>query len=203
MNDLSLNLSRNKKLALTGAFSALVVVLGITRLGLIPIGATASITILQIPVILIVMMAGLWEGVFVGFAFGLLSLIQAAMSPSGVLDPLFVNPLCSILPRMLLAVVAFGCWKVLNLIPKMPKMISAGITGFIATVAHTLLVIGCIYIFEGTDVRAAMGGMGYFAVIGMLAFNAVLEAVASTIVCVAVYAGLFLASNKKSKLSQE
>jgi uncharacterized membrane protein len=59
MNDLSLNLSRNKKLALTGAFSALVVVLGITRLGLIPIGATASITILQIPVILIVMMAGL------------------------------------------------------------------------------------------------------------------------------------------------
>ena len=200
MNDLSLNLSRNKKLALTGAFSALVVVLGITRLGLIPIGATASITILQIPVILIVMMAGLWEGVFVGFAFGLLSLIQAAMSPSGVLDPLFVNPLCSILPRMLLAVVAFGCWKVLNL---MPKMISAGITVFIATVAHTLLVIGCIYIFEGTDVRAAMGGMGYFAVIGMLAFNAVLEAVASTIVCVAVYAGLFFASNKKSKLSQE
>ena len=53
MNDLSLNLSRNKKLALTGAFSALVVVLGITNLGLIPIGATASITILQIPVILI------------------------------------------------------------------------------------------------------------------------------------------------------
>lgn len=203
MNDLSLNLSRNKKLALTGAFSALVVVLGITNLGLIPIGATASITILQIPVILIVMMAGLWEGVFVGFAFGLLSLIRAAMSPSGLLDPLFVNPLCSILPRMLLAVVAFGCWKVLNLIPKMPKMISAGITGFIATVAHTLLVIGCIYIFEGTDVRAVMGGKGYFAVIGTLAFNAVLEAVASTIVCVAVYAGLFLASNKKSKLSQE
>ena len=44
-------LSLNKKLTLTGAFSALVIVLGITKLGLIPIGATASITILHIPVI--------------------------------------------------------------------------------------------------------------------------------------------------------
>ena len=81
--------------------------------------------------------------------------------------------------------------------------ISAGITGFVATVAHTLLVIGCIYIFEGADVRAAMGGMGYFAVIAALSFNAILESVASTIVCVAVYLGLFISSNKKSKLSQE
>ena len=92
-------LTRNKKLALTGAFSALVIVLAITNLGLIPIGATASITILQIPVILIVMLAGLGEGLFVGAVFGIMTLIRAAMSPSGILDPLFVNPLCSVLPQ--------------------------------------------------------------------------------------------------------
>ena len=196
-------LTRNKKLALTGAFSALVIVLAITNLGLIPIGATASITILQIPVILIVMLAGLGEGLFVGAVFGIMTLIRAAMSPSGILDPLFVNPLCSVLPRMLLAVVAGAVWKLLDKVLHCPKTISAGITGFVATVAHTLLVIGCIYIFEGADVRAAMGGMGYFAVIAALSFNAILESVASTIVCVAVYLGLFISSNKKSKLSQE
>jgi hypothetical protein len=48
-----------------------------------------------------------------------------------------------------------------------------------------------------------MGGMGYFAVIAALSFNAILESLASTIVCVAVYLGLFISSNKKSKLSQE
>ena len=64
-------LSRNKKLALTGAFSALVIVLGITKLGLIPLGATASISILQIPVIIVAMLAGLPYGVFTGAVFGI------------------------------------------------------------------------------------------------------------------------------------
>lgn len=201
MTNTTSTLTRNKKLALTGAFSALTIVLTITHLGLIPLGATASITILQIPLILICMLAGVGEGAFVGAVFGLMSLIMAATSPSGVLDPLFVNPLCSVLPRMLTAVVAWAIWKVLNMIPKMPKPVSAGITGFVGTLAHTMLVIGCIYIFKGADVRAAMGGMGYFALIGVLMFNAILEATASTIVCVAVYTGLFVAGNKKSKLS--
>ena len=119
-------LSLNKKLTLTGALSALVIVLGITKLGFITLGA-ASITILHIPVILICMLAGLPEGLFVGATFGILSLIQAAMSTNGGLDPLFVNPLVSVLPRMLIAVIAWGLWKALNLIPHMPKAVSAGI----------------------------------------------------------------------------
>lgn len=196
-------LSRNKKLALTGAFSALVIVLGITKLGLIPLGATASISILQIPVILVAMLAGLPYGVFVGAVFGILSLIQAAMSPSGVLDPVFVNPLCSVLPRMITGVIAWAVWKLLNFIPKMPKTLSAAINGFVTTFCHTLLVIGCLFIFEGKAVGEAMGGMGYFAVIGMLSFNAILEAIAGTIVCAAVFAGIFISKNRKSKLSQE
>lgn len=196
-------LSRNRKLALTGAFSALVIVLGITKLGLIPIGATASITILHVPVILICLLAGLPEGLFVGAVFGILSLVQAAMSPSGVLDPFFVNPLCSVLPRMLIAVVAWALWKAFSLIPNMPKTVSAGITGFITTVAHTLLVLGCLYLFKGNDIRAALGGMGYFALVAACGFNAILESIAATIVCAAVFAGLFIAGKKKSKLSQE
>ncbi len=195
-------LSKNRKLALTGAFSALVIVLGITKLGIIPIGVTASITILQVPVILIAMIAGLPEALFVGVTFGVMSLIQAAMSPSGVLDPLFVFPWNSVLPRMLLGLVAWVIWNLLNKIPRMPKLISAGITGFIATVAHTLMVIGCIYIFNGPDVQAAMQ-CGYWALIIALSFNAILEAVASTLICAAVFAGIAISGKKKSKLSQE
>ena len=125
------------------------------------------------------------------------------MSPSGALDPFFVNPLISVLPRMLIAVIAWGIWKALNLLPYMPKAISAGITGFVTTVAHTLLVLGSLYVFKGADVREALGGMGYFALVGACGVNAVLEAVAATIICVAVYAGLFIAGKQKSKLSAE
>ncbi|SFI39224.1 Uncharacterized membrane protein [Treponema bryantii] len=203
MTNTNSTLSLNKKLTLTGAFSALVIVLGITKLGFITLGPAASITILHIPVILICMLAGLPEGLFVGLVFGSLSLIQAAMSPSGALDPFFVNPLISVLPRMLIAVIAWGLWKALNLIPHMPKTVSAGITGFITTVAHTLLVLGSLYVFKGADVREALGGMGYFALVGACGFNAILEAIAATIFCVAVYAGLFIAGKKGSKLSQE
>ena len=44
------SLSTNKKIALTGAFSALIIVLGITRLGMISISPTISLTIMHIPV---------------------------------------------------------------------------------------------------------------------------------------------------------
>ena len=203
MTNTNSTLSLNKKLTLTGALSALVIVLGITKLGFITLGAATSITILHIPVILICMLAGLPEGLFVGLVFGSLSLIQAAMSPTGALDPFFVNPLISVLPRMLIAVIAWGLWKALNLIPHMPKTVAAGITGFITTVCHTLFVLGSLYVFKAADVKAVLGGMGYFALVGACGFNVVLEALAATIICAAVFAGLFVAGKKHSKLSEE
>ena len=196
------NITLTRKLALTGAFSALVIVLGITRLGFIPIGA-ASVTILHVPVILICTLAGLGGGIFVGAVFGILSLVMAAMSPSSVLDPFFVNPLCSVLPRVLFAFAAWGLWTLLAKLLRLKKPVAAGITGFITTIVHTLLVIGCIYVFKGADVRAAMGGLGYFALIGVVLPNAIFEAIAAAVICVAVYAGLFIAGNRKSKLSAE
>lgn len=201
-------ISRNKKLALTGAFSALIIVLTVTNLGFITFSPVVSITILPIPVILCAAMGGLPAGIFAGAVMGIMSLIKAAMSPTGILDPLFVNPLCSVLPRMLLGAVAWALWNVLNIIPKMPKTISAAITGFAATFAHTLMVYGCIFIFDGAGIKAAldtlgMTGYGYFAVVGVGIVSELFEALASTIVCAAVYAGLFISSKRKSKLSQE
>lgn len=201
-------LTRNRKLALTGAFSALIIVLSITNLGFISFSPVVSITILQIPVILCATLAGLSGGLFAGFVMGLMSLIKAAMSPTGILDPLFVNPLCSILPRMLLGLVAWAIWKALDLIPHMPKTVNAAVTGFAATFAHTLMVYGCIFLFKGADIRAAlesigMAGVGYFGVVGVGIASEMAEAASSTVVAAAVYAGLFIAGNKKSKLSQE
>ena len=197
------NVTRTRKLVLTAALSALIIVLGITKLGLIPLGPAASITILHVPIILAACLCGLPSALFTGAVFGIMSLVQAAMSPSGALDPLFVNPLVSVLPRMLTGLIAWALWFAFNKLPKLPKTVSAGITAFLSTVCHTLLVIGCLYLFQGAATREGMGGMGYFAVIGVLAPQAGLEALAATIICVAVYVGLFVSNKRKSKISQE
>ena len=208
LKETTLALNRNKKIALTGVFSALIIVLTITRLGFIAFSPTVSITILQIPVILCAMMTGITGSIFSGFVMGLMSLIMAAMSPSGILDPIFVNPFCSVLPRMLLGFVAWGIWNLLNFIPKMPKAVSAGITGFGATMAHTFMVYGCIFIFDGTGIRFAlekigMAGTGYLGVILVGLPSEILEAVSSLVVAALVYTALFIAEKQKSKLSQE
>ncbi|MFA6856686.1 MAG: ECF transporter S component [Treponema sp.] len=211
-------LSRNRKLALTGALSALVVVLGLPpmHLGMIPLGPNASITIMHIPVLLAVMLICLYKdksykpdisalvsGITVGAVFGIFSLMLAAMMPTGALDPLFVNPGVSILPRMLLGVVAWILWYLLNLIPHMPKTVSAVIVGFVSTLAHTFLVIGALYIFTAAKNLEAMGGKGYIALMAILLPNALLEAASAAVVCAAVIGSVTVASGKKSKLSQE
>ena len=211
-------LSRNRRLALTGAFSALVVVLGLPpmHLGMIPLGPNASITIMHIPVLLAVMLTGLYKakrakvdisalisGLTVGAVFGIFSLILAAISPTGALDPLFVNPGVSVLPRILLGLFAWLLWLLLNVIPHMPGTLAAVITAFISTLMHTCLVIGSLYIFAGAKVMGAMGGRGFIAVMVLLMPNALIEAAAAAVVCAAVVGSVTAVSGKKSKLSQE
>ena len=199
--------SRNRKIALTGALCALVVILGMPplHLGMIPLGPNASITIMHIPVLLAVMLTGgasaLASGIAVGTVFGVFSLILAAITPTGALDPLFVNPAVSVLPRALLACGAWFLWRLLSIVPHLPKTVSAALTAFISTLAHTCFVVGALYVFAGG--KSAMGGKGFIAVLLLLLPNALLEAVAAAIVCAAVIASATAASGKKSKLSQE
>ena len=181
------SLSTNKKIALTGAFSALIIVLGITRLGMISISPTISLTIMHIPVLLAAMIAGLGGGITTGAVFGIFSLILAATSPTGALDPLFVNPLCSVLPRILLGV---ATWALFVLFAKLPKPVSAFITAFISTLIHTCLVIGSLYLIYHEQMFTGMGNKGYFAGLLLLMPNALLEATAAAIICSAVFVSL-------------
>lgn len=197
------SLSTNKKIALTGAFSALIIVLGITRLGMISVSGTISLTIMHIPVLLAAMIAGLGGGITTGAVFGIFSLILAATSPTGALDPLFVNPLCSVLPRILLGVVGWALFVLFTEIIPLPKSIAAFIATFISTLVHTCLVIGSLYLIYHEQMFTGMGNKGYFAGLLLLMPNALLEATAAAIICTAVFAAISISSKQKSKLSAE
>lgn len=196
-----------RALALTAALGALTIVLTITRLGFIPWFSGAAITILHVPVIIATLLGGLWAGLGVGLVFGLSSLIQAAVGPTGVLDPFFVNPIVSVLPRMLIALITFFVFKALQSMNKnnspFLKQGFVGVAAFLGSLTNTVFVIGALYATHYADLVAITEGAGYIAFLIMLLPQALLEAGASVVLSIAVVSLYDVSGRKKSKLEQE
>ena len=142
------NNSMNYKIAMAGAFSALSIILSFTPLGYIQLGSAIQITLMHIPVILATLLAGLISGLATGFVFGVSSLVKNLMLGAAA-SPFFMNPLVSVLPRLLFPVAVWGIFTLLNFIPHMPKIISVAFSAALGTFIHTVLVMGAIFIFYG------------------------------------------------------
>ena len=131
---------RTRKIVITGILGAIAIFLGITRLGFIPWFSGASLTFMSVPVIIGAVLEGPIVGGIIGLIFGLFSMIQAAVAPTGVTDPSFTNPLVSVLPRLFIGPVAWLVWNALKRWP-VAGLISAGIAG---SLTNTFLVLGMI-----------------------------------------------------------
>ena len=94
-----------RKLTIIGVLGAISVVLGSTPIGFIPVGPTRA-TIMHIPVIIGAIAEGPIVGGFIGLIFGLFSIFQAVTAPTPV-SFVFLNPLVSIVPRVLIGIVSF------------------------------------------------------------------------------------------------
>lgn len=112
---------KNKKvfdMVLFSTFSSIILILTLVpNIGYIRVGV-ASITIVHIPVLIGIMFLGLGYSVSLGAVFGLSSLIAAFMYASSPTDLAFQNPVVSILPRIVFALVAFFTIKLLFWIRK-------------------------------------------------------------------------------------
>lgn len=131
---------RTRKIVVTGIMGAITVFLGLTGIGFIPWFGGASLTYMQVPVIIGAVLEGPIVGTIIGLIFGLFSLLQAAIAPTGVVDPSFTNPLVSVLPRLFIGVVAWLVWNSLKRWPA-AALIAAGIAG---ALTNTFLVLGMI-----------------------------------------------------------
>lgn len=197
--------SRNRKIAITGAFSALIILMGIPglHLGYIQINPTISLTLMHIPVVLAAVLAGLPGAIVTSLVFGLTSLVNAAANPGGVLDPLFKYPQCSVLPRLIFGFAAYGFFAMLGLIPRVPKAINAAVSAFLSSLLHTVAVIGSLYVFLNTQTLAAMGGKGFLVIMGLVLPGAMMEAAAALLVSAAVVSAIAIGTKGKSKLTKE
>ena len=131
----------SRQIAIAGVLSAISIFLGVTRLGFIPFFAGAAITIMHVPVILGAVLEGPWVGTIIGAIFGIFSLVQAAVAPTGVVDPAFQDPLVSVLPRLFIGVVA---WAVYRAARPVNEILALALAAAAGTLTNTVLVLGML-----------------------------------------------------------
>lgn len=175
-----------RKMAIIGVLSAISIMLSMTPLGFIPIGPTNA-TIMHIPVIIGAIIEGPVVGITVGFIFGATSLLKALTMPT-ITSFAFVNPLVSVLPRMLIGIVAYYVYKLTIKFTK-NVFVSGWITGVIGSLVNTAVVLGMIYILYGARYAEALGESASAAktlILTLVATNGIPEAIVGGFVVSAV-----------------
>ncbi len=172
-----------RQMTVVGMLAAISIVLGLTGYGFIPL-PMAKATVMHIPVIIGAVLEGPVVGMLIGLLFGLFSIFQNMVAPN-ILSFVFLNPLVSVLPRVLIGVTAFYCYKAC--IGKDVLKLSFG--AVIGSLTNTIGVLGMIYLLYAADF-AAVRGISPDAVIkviyGIAVTNGIPEAIISAIITVPV-----------------
>ena len=174
-----------------GVLSAISIMLSmIPGIGYIPIGPTNA-TIMHIPVIIGAIIEGPMVGATVGFIFGLTSLLKALTAPT-ITSFAFMNPLVSILPRVLIGILTYYIYE---LVMKVTKRVSVSglVAGALGSLVNTTGVLGMIYILYGGRFAEACGASASAArtfIFTIGTTNGIPEAVVSALVVSAVVVSL-------------
>lgn len=184
-----------RKMTIISVLSAISIMLSmIPFVGFIQIGPIA-ITTMYIPVIVGAIMEGPMAGAVIGFVFGASSLVRALTMPT-VTSFAFINPLVSILPRVLIGILAYYVYE---LVIKLTKnvYISGLVAGATGAITNTIGVLGMIYVLYGPRYAEALEESASAAktlLLTIAATNGIPEAIGGALVVAAVAVVL-----KKSK----
>ncbi|MDX9958437.1 MAG: ECF transporter S component [Clostridia bacterium] len=146
--------SQVRRIVTAGALGAVSVVMAVTPLGYLPWFGGISLTIMHIPVLVAAVLEGPVVGTVVGLIFGVTSLVRAAVAPMGPLDPLFTNPLVSVLPRLFIGVAA---WAVFRLFRGKVTPLAAGVAGAVGGFVNTVLVLSMLGLTASREIAGTLG----------------------------------------------
>ncbi len=166
---------KTRAIVITGLMAAIAVVLGWTHWGFIPWFGGVALTIMHVPAIIASIIVGPLSGAVVGLVFGLFSMLQAAIAPTGPTDIWFTNPLLSVFPRLFIGPAA---WLVFQAF-KRHQVFAIGIAGAVGSFINTILVLGMV---------GLLGLLPWAALSGIALANGIPELVASVIITTAVVA---------------
>ncbi len=140
---------KTRNIAFDAIFLAIIIVLTfVPYVGFIPIGPV-SLTTITIPVFIGAYIFDWKKGLLYGTFFGLASFIRSFMSYVTVVDPIFQNPLISVLPRALFGLVTGLVFDLTKKItnPKLRKGMLPVIIAFTSLI-HSILVLLMMGIFH-------------------------------------------------------
>lgn len=128
-----------RKIVIAGILGAIAILLGVTRLGFIPVPNVAgNATIMHVPAILGAVLEGPVVGVLVGAIFGIFSFLNAE-------NPLFADPLVSVFPRLFIGLVAYLVYAALK---RVNLYLAWGAAGLFGTLTNSTLVLS-MAVFRG------------------------------------------------------
>lgn len=171
-----------RKLTLLGVMFAITIILDMTPLGNLPIGPVGS-TIVHLPTIITGIILGPVAGFIMGTLMGITSLLHALLRPLTPLDPFFVNPLVSVLPRMFIGVSAYYVYTLVKKLvgEKLPGTSISAVLGAVAgSVTNTLLVFLMFYLVYVEDIVELLESFGEEVLGYIPSFNAFFIATATT-----------------------
>lgn len=113
-------------------------------IGYIPIGPVQA-TIIHLTVIVASSLFGPQTGLILGASWGILRMIKAAIVPD-IMSVVFLNPLVSVVPRMLVGLISG--WLAVSLDGKVKDRTKFVITGVVGSMVNTVTVLGAIYLFS-------------------------------------------------------
>ncbi|HHB91126.1 MAG TPA: ECF transporter S component [Anaerolineae bacterium] len=122
-----------RRIVITGILAAIAILLGVTRIGFIPVpNVSGNATIMHVPAIIGGVMEGPLVGLLVGGIFGLFSFLQASI-------PLFKDPLVAVLPRLFIGVTAYYSYAALR---RRNEYLALVVAAVIGTLTNTVGVLG-------------------------------------------------------------
>jgi len=173
-----------RQIVIAGILGGIAIFLGATRLGFIPVPNLAgNATILHVPVILGGALEGPVVGTIVGLIFGVFSFIQAEV-------PFFRNPLVSILPRLLIGVVAWAAFVGLK---NVSIDLASAVSGVLGSVTNTVGVLG---------MAVLLGYLPLAAVVPIVP-QALVEAALAAVVTVVVVRGVMLVRSGRTTATEK
>ncbi|GMQ57885.1 ECF transporter S component [Vallitalea sediminicola] len=188
-----------RKLVLASVMVAITIILAYTPLGLIPL-PPINPTILHIPTIIIAIVEGPIMGLVVGVGFGVATLIKAFTMPASPLDPLFMNPLISVLPRIFIGITSYYAYALIKrLLGKTRKSesIAIGFGAVIGSFTNTIGVLGMIFIVYADFIKDKLGIEAKTLVYSVATTSGIAEAVIAAAVSIGVVLSLKKAFYKK------
>jgi uncharacterized membrane protein len=124
-----------RSIVITGILAAISILLGVTRIGYIPVpNLSGDATIMHVPVIIGAILEGPVVGTLVGVIFGITSMLQGG-------GTMFADPLVSVVPRLFIGVAAYYSYAALRGSNEYTAIIVSSIVG---TLTNTILVVGML-----------------------------------------------------------